>query len=1129
MRHLLRALLLSVISLGWLGSSVTNAQPRKDLRLLSFETELILETGARTAAADVLLFTPDGKRLLAAGDDKVVRAWPFDPVTGLDRTNLRTLRWSIYRQQRGSIYAAALDRKAERIAVAGWGIRNGSVSILDLKTGETLDGIIPANNGKKIPRDMTTIWALAFSPSGKQVAIGAADGRIFVWEPGTEQSFQLLGTHPGGTRGPNIVRFVHFAGENELLSVAADGHVLEWNVAQRKSRQRFRFDERELFGVVLDPSGKWLAAFSATPSKMSEARVEIRSLQGENGPTIKLPRGRYPRCVAFNPKKQQLAVGYYTEPIASFYKITGGGISLYDLSEREPRPEPGPPNSYYPEVLTFHPDGKHLAVAGGQDHEVEVWTLNPLTLTTRILGQGRCLWGVAFSPDGRFLGYRNQREVNPASPNEWGKGEWNVFDLKDLGWAKPPQQQAFQPLRPLERANGWSVLTDTKKSAVWEVKGPNGEQYALPLQPEDFVPRCYTFLEGRPTRLVIGHYWGMSVFELGAKKARLVRKFVGHQGEVMSVAASKDSKLLVTASRDQTIVCWRMDPWLYHPELGARFRVVDKDTLEIVDVDPGSPAWEARMLKGDQIVMMMYATKPVAGGAEVWQQTIENLEPGREIIVDVKRAGEARPVRLLTTVRQRPLWGFFPQQNKEWILWRHHGYYYDCSTNGDFSIGWQLSGENNATPRFDRAEQYRARFQRRDKLVGFLPYPKDVERVSLLEELAPKVVLAAESTRVRNQPATIDLTVSASGEDYIKKAAAVKNQERRDLDRVLIWVNDHMVQEWQGPKLAALMKEERFRTEYKIPVNAMRTGKNIVTVQAFSREQCRNDQQLEIEMQRPPTPPTLYTLAIGVGDYSQVKLANLSANKDAEALNKLIKAHTGKLFSKVDDKVLQDDQATKANVIREIQRIAKLAQPDDMLVMFLGGHGTSDSDLKANAGQRGIGPLKERLEPNTFIFCTSNINLEKPATTALTGQEIYEALAQVTCRKVLLLDACHSGTVGLDPVRSVTPSAVGPVILSACAPDQLATESKLLGALEAEGRAQGLFAIAMILAFEDDFDKVDGDIDPAQKNGKIDAEELSHYLVRKVPQLLKRISPRDEQDPRAFLPKLEKRLDLAEK
>lgn len=63
---------------------------------------IVLETGARTAACDVLRFSKDGKHLLAAGDDKVVRTWAVGRDGALSVDTLPTLRWPIFRESRGT-------------------------------------------------------------------------------------------------------------------------------------------------------------------------------------------------------------------------------------------------------------------------------------------------------------------------------------------------------------------------------------------------------------------------------------------------------------------------------------------------------------------------------------------------------------------------------------------------------------------------------------------------------------------------------------------------------------------------------------------------------------------------------------------------------------------------------------------------------------------------------------------------------------------------------------------------------------------------------------------------------------------------------------------------------------------
>src|ERR1051325_5039514 len=41
------------------------------------EPDIFLDTGGRTGTLDQLVFTADGKSLLATGEDKVVRVWPL--------------------------------------------------------------------------------------------------------------------------------------------------------------------------------------------------------------------------------------------------------------------------------------------------------------------------------------------------------------------------------------------------------------------------------------------------------------------------------------------------------------------------------------------------------------------------------------------------------------------------------------------------------------------------------------------------------------------------------------------------------------------------------------------------------------------------------------------------------------------------------------------------------------------------------------------------------------------------------------------------------------------------------------------------------------------------------------------
>src|SRR5262249_51910576 len=150
-----------------------------------------------------------------------------------------------------------------------------------------------------------------------------------------------------------------------------------------------------------------------------------------------------------------------------------------------------------------------------------------------------------------------------------------------------------------------TVQADRKDPFVWYAAGPNGETYPLPLSRfQDDMPQCYTFLEpvqGKPVKLVVGHYNGASVFELTDRGARRTRLCTGHQGPV-TVAA--DQTWMVTASRDQTVSAFSLQPWKQQAELGARFGRDKAGRLWVDGVDRLSPASEAGLLVDDEVVVL---------------------------------------------------------------------------------------------------------------------------------------------------------------------------------------------------------------------------------------------------------------------------------------------------------------------------------------------------------------------------------------------------------------------------------------------------------------------------------------------------------------------------------------------
>jgi tetratricopeptide (TPR) repeat protein len=105
---------------------------------------LMLDTGGHTALIKGLVFTPDGKQLVSAGDDKVIRVWDWQ--TG---STVRTIRGQVGPGLEGLIYAIALSPDGRWLAAGGWmapgfGVRNNEVG--DIKPSRA-----HARTAQKIP------------------------------------------------------------------------------------------------------------------------------------------------------------------------------------------------------------------------------------------------------------------------------------------------------------------------------------------------------------------------------------------------------------------------------------------------------------------------------------------------------------------------------------------------------------------------------------------------------------------------------------------------------------------------------------------------------------------------------------------------------------------------------------------------------------------------------------------------------------------------------------------------------------------------------------------------------------------------------------------------------------------
>jgi len=1095
--------------------------------------EMAVEAGGRFGRASSLQFTPDGKFVAVAGDDKTLRLFPVGPTGfGKDKSKIEILRWPGWREQRGTIETVAMTADGSTFLVGGFGMRTSTAALLkrsdDPQRGNFLGLTWPGGGGT-----YGKVVASAFLPDQRRTVFGTADGSIWLWDAGEQKPRDadgrlwatptLLGKHEANRRDGavpaiNPSTLLLPRGDDRIVSIAESGEALEITVAAKPvARSFFQLNDGLRLPTRLT---RTVAAANGTLASATRSRlVLVYSSDGKNLRTLTLGEDEYARSVALSPDGKQLAVAVakaLPKPTdgARFYLEADDRAVVYDLSadgkdfpvlhEFKQRGSA--------DALAFHPTEDKLAVATGSDGELLLYQLGtPKAPPSTQRGHGRDLWSVALSKNGKTLGVRSLKQPEWTNPNQRGTGSWATFQLDTLNRPKPGVEHDW--LVPLESADGWTVAPDAESRFVWyAVNGTRRLKLDLGYAANP-SPSCFTFLPalaGKPTRLLVGHYYGATLFELSENSVRRAARYTGHGGAVHSLCASADQTWFVSSGADQTVAAWSLNDFAHHPLLGADFAFRNGQAV-VTKVAVGSPAWEAGLSVEEIITTLHYDGDVVydrAGGKPVgeeaaFRKALKDAVAGRELLLTTG----TKQTRL-TTLPRRPLWKWFPsfdadERLVDWVVWMwNSSYYFTRTANGDAQAGWVVNPpEIDGRPEFHPLVRFRNQFERFD-LLNQLVNTRDLEAV---------LKLARDDNPLperfgRTEPALVRLEKKTSAiRDGKLELLAFLEQAGRNPDfqaKVLeLWLNDHRYHTWSLDAKPA----ESLKLSLTIPEAAFRVGENRLTLVSINALGGRAEARTVVAGPSIPlvTPKTL-GVSVGIQDYQDHR-KNPGGARSFGDLNyaaddaKALAAHF-KLVEKAerDPFALRlNRSATRNQIVEALAGLRETVKPDDHVVIFFAGHGDfvpagTVKDVRAGRG--------------FFYYCCPDYSRNQPAATAVSAEQLFELLAGVNCRKTVLLDACHAGeATNENAIRRFIPAGFGPCVIAACDQSEQSYEHPELG--------HGVFTWCVLDAL--DKRRGFGDAD-RNRDGSLDVDELFNFVARKVPSKLKQLKLTQEQNPISF-------------
>lgn len=295
-------------------------------------------------------FSPDGRQLAAAGDDKSVRIWQLS-----DNREIAHLKGSS--AVRDLVY---IDQKT--LAVAG---EDGIIAVWDLSGGKVL---------RALTGHAGAVRSLDWFPAGTRLASAGEDGSVRIWNPRSAKELNKLAGHQGA------VLSVSFSLDGKLLASGGVDKILRiWNVRDGKELTYF-VNEMPVRAIAAAADGRFLAAAEGKSllAWKIPAPGAVKTFTGSGG---------FVHAVSYSPDGKTVAAAGQDKTIRIWSVADGKQLQAIKAHE----------STIY--SLVYSPDGKQLC-SGGLDKTVKLWNVANGLEVRKFQGHLEGVFCLDFSPDG---------------------------------------------------------------------------------------------------------------------------------------------------------------------------------------------------------------------------------------------------------------------------------------------------------------------------------------------------------------------------------------------------------------------------------------------------------------------------------------------------------------------------------------------------------------------------------------------------------------------------------------------------------------------------------------------------------------------------------------------------------
>lgn len=471
---------------------------------------------AHTGAVNAVAYSPDGKLLVTASNDTLIKLW----------TVADNRLKAVLDGHRGGVSKLVFARDGSFLASAS---QNGEVRTWSMPAGQAL-ATYETRSGP--------VLSLVLAPDGKLLAAGTRSGEIRLFATPSGSALTTIKAHGN----ENVTELAISPDGKTLASCAESGSqpvIKLWSLPDGAPKGTLAGHKGRISAFGFTPDGSLLVSGSFDDSARTWTVADgkpARTLTGHNADVntlLVVPDGRMVATAS-----DDRTVKLWSLPDGVLAKTLDG--------------------HYQPVVALAVSADSRLLVSASQDNTIRLRSLpEGQALATFRLGSGGGVRVLALSPDGNWLA---------APVGDGSVSVWDTASRKFRGFLSDP---AVDPIVAPEKAqpahlgsvarlevakDGAALVSASADSTIklWAFKDASLTA-SLPALPG--VPGAFLVTDdGRLALAAVGD----RIEVLSLAEARRLASLEGHLGDVKALAATPDGKLLLSAGDDGTVRLWSL-------------------------------------------------------------------------------------------------------------------------------------------------------------------------------------------------------------------------------------------------------------------------------------------------------------------------------------------------------------------------------------------------------------------------------------------------------------------------------------------------------------------------------------------------------------------------------------------